>query len=202
MFYLNCTNFDDSVRYRRKTCCFDVKNNISFIQRLPFAIRNDFLLIIYQITFHTIDNLKLITMINGMVCIREGLHAAVVCNSNRLMPPLLGPFDNIFYVSNTVHITHLCMTVKLYSFYCTVVHTGCCKIRNLLHTIYRCYGQFTVKGIIYCNTLYLDKCTNLQICKKLWELFIVNKHFHLNRIGIVRKLKADNGLLISDFTLL
>ena len=52
-----------------------------------------------------------------MVCIRERLNAAMVCNGNCLHSPLFRSFNDVFYITYNIHITHFGMAVKLHSLY-------------------------------------------------------------------------------------
>ena len=132
ILYLHCPNLYNTVGNRRKSRCLDIEYNVFFIQRLSFAFRYDFFQVIYQIAFHAIDDLKSIIFIQRMICIRERLYASMVCDGNSLVSPLLGTFDDILYICDTIHIAHLGMAVQLHTFLDTVIHSDCSKIRNLL----------------------------------------------------------------------
>ena len=71
-----------------------------------------------------------------MICIRERLYTSMVCDGDSLVSPLLGTFDDILYICDTIHIAHLGMTVQLHTFLDTVIHSDRSKIRNLLQANY------------------------------------------------------------------
>ena len=52
------TNFNDSVIDRRKARRLNIEYNKRSLEALSFIIRHDFPQIVYQISFHAIDNLK------------------------------------------------------------------------------------------------------------------------------------------------
>ena len=72
-----------------------------------------------------------------MVCIREGLNAAVVRNSNGGHTPFFRPLDDALYLRNTIHIAHFCMAVQFHTFFQAVVHTLGGKVIGLFNTYNR-----------------------------------------------------------------
>ena len=96
-----------------------------------------------------------------MVRIRKRLHTAVVGDSDRVHAPLFGTFDDILDLGNTVHIAHLCVTVKLHSLDRTVVHPLAGEIFAFLDAGNRTDRQLAVKFINVGNTLDADKLSRL-----------------------------------------
>ena len=73
------------------------------------------------------------------------------------MSPFHGPLYNILDIRNSVHITHLGVTVKLHPLLGTVVHTHRPEIGRLLNSDDRTDGQITVKFINGGNALDLNE---------------------------------------------
>ena len=158
LFHPNRTNFNNPVRYRTEACGLNIKNHIGLIQTLSLTSGYHSFQIIYQIRFHTINNLKrrihlfqfvlssfrmlflvilsVITddVIIGVICFRKGLHNSVICNGNCRMSPFVCSLYKHTGIRNPIHITHLRMTVKFHSFLRTVVHSTGSKISYFLNT--------------------------------------------------------------------
>ena len=67
--------------------------------------------VIHQIGFTSVNNLEILIRRNCMIGIRKCLHDTMVRDGDRLMTPGFCTFDDIFYIGNTVHVTHFCMTM-------------------------------------------------------------------------------------------
>ena len=63
MFYLYRTDLDDPILDWTESGCLQIEDYIHVIQRLPFFIYRYISQIIYQISFHTIDNFERIVLI-------------------------------------------------------------------------------------------------------------------------------------------
>ena len=112
---LNCAYLNDSAVLRSKACSFYIKNNSRIGKLLPlihpYSRRN----IIYYIAFHTINELKIIhfKLIFCMKSIGKALYYTVISNSNSLMSPSRQGFKQCTRINYSVHLTHVCMKMKL-----------------------------------------------------------------------------------------
>ena len=112
---LNCAYLNDSAVFRTKACCFYIKNNRRIGKLLPlihpYSRRN----IIYYIAFHTINKLKIIhfKLIFCMKSIGKALYYTVISNSYSLMSPSRQGFKQCTRINYSVHLTHVCMKMKL-----------------------------------------------------------------------------------------
>ena len=112
---LNCAYLNNSAVLRSKACSFYIKNNrricelLSFVH--PYSRRN----IIYYITFHTINKLKIIhfKLVFCMKSIGKALDYSMVSNCNSLMSPSRQVFKQCTRINYSVHLTHVCMKMKL-----------------------------------------------------------------------------------------
>ena len=159
--------------------------------------------IVHQICFHTVNDLEIIVLSNGMICIRERLYISVVCDGDGLVSPFHGTFDDVFDIGNTIHITHFCMAVQFHTFHRTGVHTGRYKGRDFFNTNDRTDGQLTVKPVNRCYTFDLQKCTfrNTAIFDFI-QILIFTEHFYHDRIGKVGNGKHQNRFLTTDRALI
>ena len=129
-----------------------------------------------------------------MICLRKRLYNPMVCNGNGRMSPLISTFHQRFGIRNPIHIAHLCMTVKLYSFLWAGIYSGSCKIGNFLNPGYRCNSQFTVKTVYCCHTAKLQKSPLLYMFCHFRHLFIAQKHLHNNTVRKVCDREDKNRL--------
>ena len=135
---LNCAYLNDSAVLRSKACSFYIKNNSRIGKLLPlihpYSRRN----IIYYIAFHTINELKIIhfKLIFCMKSIGKALNYTVISNCNSLMSPSRQGFKQCTRINYSVHLTHVCMKMKLNPLLFALVYTLYCKIFRFLDTFY------------------------------------------------------------------
>ena len=135
---LDCTYLNNSAVLRSKACSFYIKNNsricefLSFVH--PYSRRN----IIYYIAFHTINKLKIIhfKLIFCMKSIGKALDYSMVCNSYSLMSPSRQGFKQCTGINYSVHLTHVCMKMKLNPLLFALVYTLYCKIFCFLDALH------------------------------------------------------------------
>ena len=135
-----------------------------------------------------------------MIGLRKRLYNPMVCNGNGGMSPLISTFHQRFGIRNPIHITHLCMAVKLYSFLWAGIYSGSCKIGNFLNSRYGSNRQFAVKTVYGCHSAKLQKSTLLYIFFHFRYLFIAQKHLHNNTVRKVCDREDKNGFFITDFS--
>ena len=71
---------NDPVVDRRQTGGLQVKHHICTVHALTFGVFHNFLQVIHQISFHSIDDLKVLILGNGMAGLGKCLHAAMICD--------------------------------------------------------------------------------------------------------------------------
>ena len=76
--YLYRPDLNDLIFQRAEAGGFYVKNHIGILKALSFGIFHQLLCIVYQISLYPVDDLKGISLIQSMVCIRKGLDTAVI----------------------------------------------------------------------------------------------------------------------------
>ena len=159
LLHLYRTDLNDLVFLRAESRRLQVKNDKVRLKILPPRIFHNVLGVIYQICFHTIDDFKIRSLWNRVVRHRKCLYRTVIRDCNTLMPEgdCLG--NDIPHVGNTVHITHLRVTVQLHALVHGVVHSFCYKIPDLFNTHNGAYGQLMIKVIQCRYALDLDKCS-------------------------------------------
>ena len=92
MFYFHRTDLDDLILDRAEPGCLQVEDYIRIIQRLSFFIYRYIGQVIYQISFHTIDNFERIVLVqrlNIMIGIRECLNHTMIRDRHRRMSPAM-----------------------------------------------------------------------------------------------------------------
>ena len=199
MLNLHRTNLDNLVHLRGKSGCLDIKHNVIVIDGLIFAVGDNLLQIIHQICLHTVDDLKIIpAALHSVICIRKCLHIPMVGNRNCLVPPLHRALDDILHIRNTVHITHLCMTVKLHSLFRTGIHADTGKIRYLLDSRNMSDRQISIEFINRGDTLDFDKFARRNRPADLRQFLIFDKQLDDHRIGKIRHGKHENRSLIAN----
>ena len=167
IFNLNGTNLDNLVIYGAKSCCLQIKYNITSIQTLTFGISYHIFNIIHEVSLYSVYNLKvkrfpfilILYTLQGMKCLRESLNYSMVGNGNGLMSPGNCPFYKVFGTGYTVHVTHFRMAVKLHPFFNGSVHPLGCKVSNLLDSHNRCNSKLIVETVHSSHTFKLDKAS-------------------------------------------
>ena len=90
-----------------------------------------------------------------MVCIGKTLYHAVIRDGNGPMSPFVGALYNVLGLGDTVHITHLCMTVQLHTLSGGGIHSRIGKIRDLLDSRNGTDGQLVIELIHHTDSLDL-----------------------------------------------
>ena len=194
LFHLDRADLNDPVFLRAEAGGLDIKHHEGIRKGLSLRIFNQVLHIVYQIALHTVKHLKRIVLIQGVACLREGLHTAVVSDCQGLHPPLLGLFDDARHIRNTIHIAHLGMTVELHALHRTVIHTFAGEILCLFDAAHRTDGQFAVKPVDGCHAAEPDERPRLDRAIQIFQRILIGKDLDRNRIGKVRDMKDDDGL--------
>ena len=97
------TDFDYFFGACGKTGSFYIKNHILRVQFPVNRIGNNLLFVIYEVTFHTVQNLYVLAPIGSVICLRESLNVAVVRNCHRFMPPFYRLLDQNLGIGHSVH---------------------------------------------------------------------------------------------------
>ena len=137
-----------------------------------------------------------------MVGIGKRLNNAVVCDGNTRHSPFIGLLYNVFYLGNSVHITHLGMAVELHSLHISVVNSLDCKVRDLLDADNGLNREFMVKSVNCSNSFDLNKSTHLDALCYIGHICCINEHLDCDGICKVSHSKDENGLVISDVSLI
>ena len=144
VLHFDRANLNDLIFQWAESGGLQIEYHIGICQCLSLWVGNQSLGIIHQVSFHTIDDFKIRILDLGMICLRESLYCAMICDGNSRMSPGICPCDNILHIGNAVHITHLCMAMQFHTLYRTVIHSAFCKIRNLFNTGHGTDGQVMV----------------------------------------------------------
>ena len=136
-----------------------------------------------------------------MPCIRKCLHDSMVSNGNGSMSPLIGTAHKSTTFTDTVHITHLCMTMKLHTFiYSSVFSLFSEKCRNQFHSIHTADFYLSVISIIHCHTFDTNKSFLFHLRRKLFFcIFIPQENFYCNTVCKVCNLQRNNKLTCPGF---
>ena len=154
MFHFHSTNLNNLTGQCTKSRCFNIKDHIGIVETLPSGIDNHSLCVIHQISFHSINNLKICLRrytasprIKAVICLREGLHDSMIGNGNCFVSPLIRAFYQCFGICDTIHITHFRMAVQFHALLRTGIGSRLSKIGYFLDSNDRTDGQLTVKAI-------------------------------------------------------
>ena len=202
VLYLHRSDFNNSVPDGTKTGRLNVKYNICIIQRFIFCIYRNLRKIIHHIALYSVNDLKRIVFVQSldiMIRHRECLGNSVICNSNSRMSPVMRPFHNIIYLRHPIHITHLCMTVKLHTLDRTQIFSWHSKISDFFDSGHGLNGKFPIELINCRNAFNFYKGSFLQLTQNFRELVISSKHFYCNGVGKVCHRKNNNRLFIPYF---
>ena len=120
--HLDGADLDDPVLFRAEASGLDIEYHEGVRKCLVFRIIHQQLQVVDKIPLHPIENLEGVPLVQGVVGIREGLHASVVCDGNGRHPPLFCTLYNILNLRYAIHIAHLRMAVKLNPFLQASVH--------------------------------------------------------------------------------
>ena len=124
----------------------------------------------------------------------------MIGNRDGLMSPLIGTFYQRLGISDTVHITHLGVAVKLYPFLRTGIHSRTGKIGNFLNACNISDGQLTVKTINGCNSFQFQEGTFFYTFRHFRNLFVTKEHLHNNTVRKISHREDQDRFLISDLT--
>ena len=116
------------------------------------------------------------------------------------MSPLICTLYQRLGICNTIHIAHLCMAVKFYTFLWAGVYSGCSKIGNFLDSCNRCDRKFTVKSVYRCYASELQECTFLYMFCHFRHLLISQEHFYYNTVCKICDWEDQDGLFVADFS--
>ena len=202
VLHLHSPDLNDLVVHRAQTCSLQVKDYTGAVKTLPSGIFHHFLQIIHQITFHPVDNLKILILGNGVAGFCKCLHAAVVRDGQRRHSPFLRPLQKHRRIGHAVHIAHLRMAVELHSLFAGIIHAFCCKISGLPNARHGADGQLVIETVQRRQTLDLHKAPGRHPFLKLRQIVIFRKHLHVNRVRKIRQGQGDDGALPPDLPFL
>ena len=160
--HLHGTNLDDLILYRRESRGLDIEHHIVPIETLISGIDDHLLHVVHQISLDTVEDLKSIPFVKGMVRVRERLDTAVVCDRQGRHSPLLRPLYQVLYLGNAIHIAHLRMAVELHSLHRGIIHTLGSKVLALLNAHDGTDSQLSVELIDGGDSLDLDEVSFLD----------------------------------------
>ncbi len=224
VFHPHSTDLDDPAGQIGKTCRLNIKDDIGLIQALSLAVVGDSLHIIHEVGLHAVDDLERsgnllqlvlcgirmlcliflpvsrIDILHGMICLREGLHHAVIGDGNGTLAPGPGPFDQTCRIGHAIHVAHLCMAVKFYPLDRAVVVSGRAEIAGLLDPDDAGDHQLMLPVILRHPALHPDEAALFQKAGQLCRLRLQDKDLCPDRIGIICHRKGDKCLFIAQFT--
>ncbi len=217
-------DLDDPVLFRGKAGGLEIENHVGAVRRgvvrLPDFQASEghhLLLIIHEITFHTVDHLEELLAVqrrealplprlvgvreelfHDMVGIRKGLHISVIRDGNRRPPPFIGPLYEGRALGNAVHIAHLRMHVELHALVVIVIGALGFKGRNLHDARRRGYRNLVLEGILLGIALDLHEIPRLQPLHGLLRIHGRGEDFDNDGIRKVRQRELQDGLLVAD----
>ena len=92
-----------------------------------------------------------------MVCVGEGLDAAMVCDGKGGHPPFFCPLHDVLHLGNAVHIAHLGMTVEFHPLHRSIVLPSGGEIFAPFDSCNGPDSQLTVKAVNGGNPFYADE---------------------------------------------
>ena len=213
ILHLDRPDLYDAVVHRGKSCRLNVKYHDLISQKLSPVPADKRVQVIHQIALHAVDHLEKIKFVRlclpglfalcllrlpqifpHMVCVREGLHDAVVGDRDSRHTPLIGAFYDVLHLGNPIHIAHLCMTVQLHPLSDAVVHPPDRKIGNFFHAGDRGKSQLMIKFIRQCHTFDLQEISLLQKFFYLSGLLGFYKDLYTDRIRHIRDREDQDRL--------
>ena len=149
----DCTDLNDPVVDRRQTGGLQVKHHICTVHALTFGVFHNFLQVIHQISFHSIDDLKVLILGNGMAGLGKCLHTAMICDRQCRHSPGFCTVQKDSRIGHSIHIAHLRMAMQFHSLLIRIVHAMSGKICNLFDSHHGADGQLMVKPVKSRHTL-------------------------------------------------
>ena len=162
LLHLDRTDLNDLVLFRTETGGLNIKDHKGIREGLALRVLYQILHVIHQVSLHAIEHLERIILIQSMACLREGLHTAMIRDSQSLHAPFLSLLDDARHIRNAIHIAHLGMTVELHALYRAVIHTLAGEILRLFDAAHRTDSQFTVKPVNGSHTAEPDEGSRLN----------------------------------------
>ena len=116
-----------------------------------------------------------------MIGIRKGLYHTMIGNGDCLMPPLQGSFYICLDIHNRVHLTHLCMGMKLYTLSSLImIHTIHPGIVTRFHSTHRSNADLMAEFISEGHSLYNHKFIFLELTAVLNLRMLLRLHKDLH----------------------
>ena len=190
--HLHRPDFNDPVLFWAEARGLDVKNHICIGKALVPGILHQLLGVVHQIPLHAVDDLEGISLVQGVVGVREGLYTAVVRHRDGGHSPFLGPLDDILHLGNAVHVAHLGMAVQLHPLLQTSVHALACEIVALLDAHNGAKGQLSVELVDGGHALDADEGAHVDHALDLLEQLRPHKHFHADGVREVRDVEGQD----------
>ena len=160
--HLHGTDLDDPVLHRRKSRGLDIEHHVLAVETLVSGIDDHLLHIIDKVPLNSVEDLKSIPFVEGVVRVRERLDTAMIRYRQCRHPPLFRPFHEVLYLGNAIHIAHLRMAVELHSLHRGIIHTLGGKVLALLNAHDGTDSQLAVELINGGDSLDLDEVSFLD----------------------------------------
>ncbi len=181
VFYPYCSDLNDFTGQIGQSRGLYIKHHIGIIQTLAAAVRCDSLQIVNQIRFHPVKHLKrsrnlfqfllryirmlrlvffpvgVINVLHGMVCLRKGLHHAVIRDGNGRHSPPVRLFHQPGGIRDPVHVAHFGVTVQFHSLHRSVIVSSLTEIRRLQDPLNPGHGQLVLPVVHLHTPLHADK---------------------------------------------
>ena len=160
--HLHGTNLDDLILCRRESRGLDIEHHVLAVETLVSGIDDHLLHIIDKVPLNSVEGLKSIPFVEGVVRVRERLDTAMIRYRQCRHPPLFRPFHEVLHLGDTIHIAHLRMAVELHSLHRGIIHTLGGEIFTLPDTHDGTDSQLTVKLVDGRDSLDLDEVSFLD----------------------------------------
>ena len=160
--HLHGTDLDDPVLHRRKSRGLNIEHHVLAVETLVSGIDDHLLHIIDKVPLNSVEDLKSIPFVEGVVRVRERLDTAMIRYRQCRHPPLFRPFHEVLHLGDTIHVTHLRMAVELHALHRGVIHPLGSKILTLPDAHDRTDGQLTVKLVDGRDSLDLNEVSFLD----------------------------------------
>ena len=201
LFHPHGSDLNDPVIFRGKAGGLNVEDHIGVVQALSGRVGDDILQVVDQIALHAVNDLEIIALFQAVAGCRVSLYHAVIRHRNSLMSPGFRPLDDVLHFRDTVHITHLRMTMKLHPFQLTVVYPRRPEIRRFFNSHHGADGQLVVKTVHGGKTLQLDEGSLFQLLPEGFHFVIFLEDFDTDGVRVIGHRDGYNGLLAADLPL-
>ncbi len=155
--YFYSTNFNNLMYMIIQASGLQVEYDKSILQGKITGIFHDGYQIIYQITFHAVDQLQRLSLLQPVIGFRKCLYVSMIGQGQRRHFPVIDRFHQFIHIRNCIQLTKFGVTMEFHTLFRAFVHSFYhIRCRCFFNAPHRGNGYFLIKAIQGSYTFYAD----------------------------------------------